>query len=352
MNTLQHIKSDGKSLEVIATEGFGNFLKEQQLSIAFTTYQVGKIFMIGLDDTQKISISERTFPRCMGLALKDNSIWMSSLFQVWRFENSVPNNQKYKDYDKIYIPQIAYTTGDIDIHDMIITPKNKPVFVNTRFNCLATTSDTHSFKPLWKPPFISKLVAEDRCHLNGLAAENGLPKYVSMVSQTDTEQGWRDHRKNGGIVMDVQTNEVVCKNLSMPHSPRLHNGKLYLLDAGSGYFGYVDISQKKFIPMTFCNGFIRGMNFIGDYAIVGLSKHRENKAFEGLQLEENLKKHQQDAECGLNIISLKTGEVVEQLRLNGIVRELYDVMSMPNIQKPLVIGTMKDDIQRMITVEN
>lgn len=340
-----------KTLEIETSRNFGSWLKSTNASIAFTTYQAGKIFMAGSDDSGKVKITERTFPRCMGLAMKGNSLWMSSIFQIWRFENSLHADQNYQGYDKVFIPQMAYTTGDLDVHDIIIGDDGKPVFVNTLFNCLATVSETNSFRPIWKPDFISKLAAEDRCHLNGLAMENNEPAYVTLVGKSDVINGWRDHRENGGMVIDVRTNEVVCTGLSMPHSPRIYKGKLWLLEAGTGYFGYVNMDDKKFVRLTFCPGFLRGLTFIDEFAIVGLSKNRENKTFEGLQLDSNLQEKGAQAMCGLQVINIATGDVVEYLRLEGVVKELYDVMAMPEIKRPLLIGTLKDDIKRMISIE-
>lgn len=298
-----------------------------------------------------MKITERTFPRCMGLAMNGNSIWMSSIFQIWKFENSLVEGQKYQGCDKVYIPQMAYTTGDLDVHDMIIGQNGKPIFVNTLFNCLATVSESNSFKPVWKPEFISKLAAEDRCHMNGLAEENGEPAYVTVVGKSDVIDGWRNHRQDGGMVIDVRTNEVVCAGLSMPHSPRVYRNKIWLLEAGSGYFGYVDTNTKDFVKVTFCPGFLRGLTFIDNYAIVGLSKNRENRTFNGLQLDGNLKEKGTETVCGLYVININTGDVVEYLKLEGMVRELYDVMVMPQIQQPLLIGVQKDDIKRMISIE-
>jgi len=147
---------------------------------------------------------------------------MSSLYQMWRFENVLEPGQLANGYDRLYVPQVAYTTGDIDVHDVAVDGSGRVIFVNTLFGCLATVSETHSFVPLWKPPFLSKLAAEDRCHLNGLAMQDGRPKYVTTVSQSDVADGWRDRRRNGGCVIDVTTNETIITGLSMPHSPRVH----------------------------------------------------------------------------------------------------------------------------------
>lgn len=339
------------NFEILTSRNFQSWLISQKASIAFTTYQIGKVFMLGTNPDGKLHVTERTFSRCMGLGGNDGSFWMSSLFQLWRFENSLLEGQGYNGYDRVYIPQMAYTTGDLDIHDIGVGKDGKPFFVNTLFSCIATVSDTHSFKPLWKPSFISALAPEDRCHLNGMATEDGKPKYVTAVSKSDVSDGWRDRRADGGIVMDVEKNEIICSNLSMPHSPRLYQGKLWLLEAGTGFFGYVDRETGKFERMTFCPGFLRGMSFVGDYAIVGMSGVRKNKTFSGLALDANLKERDTDPRCGIHIINLKTGDVEQWVRLEGMIEEIYDVMTLPNTVKPLIIGVKKDEISKMISIE-
>ena len=137
------------------------------------------------------------------------------------------------------------STGELDAHDVGLLADGRIVFVNTLYNCLATASDRHSFAPLWKPPFISKIVKEDRCHLNGLAMADGVPRYVTAVSKSDTIDGWRDRRADGGIVIDVRYRQGVIGGLSMPHSPRLYGGKLWVLNSGTGELGWVDPAARR-----------------------------------------------------------------------------------------------------------
>src|SRR5690606_29974768 len=124
------------------------------------------------------------------------------------------------------------------------------------FGCLATTSETHSFVPLWKPPFASRLAAEDRCHLNGLALKDGRPKYVTAVSQSDVADGWRDQRTRGGCVVDVESNEIIATGLSMPHSPRWYRDRLWLLNSGTGFLGTLDTGSGRFEEVAFCPGYL------------------------------------------------------------------------------------------------
>ena len=327
------------------------WLVEQKLSIALTTYQICKLFLLGLKVNGEMSIFERTFNRCMGLCPTPNGFYMTSLHQVWRFENVFTRGEQQDGYDRLYVPQVAYTTGDLDIHDMAVDAAGRLVFVNTLFGCLATLSETHSFKPLWRPLFISKLAAEDRCHLNGLAMQDGRAAYVTAVSESDVVDGWRDHRADGGIVIDVNSNAIVARGLSMPHSPRWHQGKLWLLNSGSGEFGHVELQSGRFVPVTFCAGYMRGLYFHGDFALVGLSKPRHNKTFSGLPLDENLKSRKAEARCGVQVIDLRTGDAVHWLRIEGIVDELYDVITLPGVRSPMALGFKTDEIRRVISIE-
>ncbi len=350
-NQAQASAKETPKFDLNVTRQFPEWLTEQKCSLLFTTYQAGKLFLVGVKEG-KLSIFERTFPRCMGLCLHEKSLYMSSLYQMWRFEDALLSGQKYQEYDAVYVPQMSYITGDIDIHDIAVDKNGDLIFVNTLFSCLAKASLTHSFKPIWKPSFITKIAAEDRCHLNGLAMENGEPRYVTCVAQTDVHEGWRDHRHDGGSVIDVKTGEIVCTGLSMPHSPRMHQGKLWLLESGSGYFGYVDLEKGQFERVVFCPGYPRGLSFVNDFAVVGSSKCRQNGTFSGLELDTNLIDKKVEARSGLYVIDLRTGDIVHSLRMEGVVEELYDVMILENHLCPMAIGFKSDEIRRMISVED
>ena len=339
------------TLEITTSRQLLSWLAEQKISIALTTYQIGKLYFIGLKPDNALSVFERSFNRCMGLCTTANGLYMSSLYQIWRFENVFEPGQQQEGYDRLYVPQVGYTTGDLDIHDIAVDRNGRLVFVNTLFGCLAALSEAHSFKPLWQPAFISKLAAEDRCHLNGLAMRNGEPAYVTAVGRSDVADGWREHRADGGVVISVNTNEIVCSGLSMPHSPRWHNGKLWLLNSGTGDFGYVNLQTGQFEPVCFCPGYMRGLSFHGDFALIGISKPRHDKTFSGLALDANLKSRNAEARCGVQIVDLRTGDVVHWLRMEGVVEELYDVVVLPGVRRPMALGFKTDEIRRILSIE-
>lgn len=336
-------------LEISGSRQFTAWLDEQKTSLAFTTYQAGKLFLIGLKQDGRLSVFERTFNRCMGLIVEDNTLYMSSLYQLWRFENLLQPGGLYQDYDRLFVPQVSWVTGDLDIHDLVITANKELQFVNTLFSCVSKVSEQYSFEPVWVPNFISKLAAEDRCHLNGLAARDGKARYASAISRSDITEGWRDRRRDGGIVIDIDSNEVVCDGLSMPHSVRWYRDTLYVLNSGAGYFGKIDTDTGKFEAICFCPGYARGLNFIGNFALIGLSKSR-NKSFTGLSLDDELKKRDGQSRCGIIVVDLRSGDIVHSLNIEGVVDEIYDVVALPGVSRPSAIGTVSDEIRRIISI--
>ena len=340
--------------EISASRQFTSWLAEQRLSLAFTTYQSGKLFLLGLNADGRLSVFERTFERCMGLCATADAqtIWMSSLYQLWRFENALPPGVVAPEgYDRLYVPQFGSTTGDVDAHDIALDGDGLPVFVNTLFSCLAAPSESHSFRVVWKPRFISKLAAEDRCHLNGLAMENGAPRFVTAVSASDVHEGWREHRRGGGIVIDVTSGEVVARGLSMPHSPRVVDGRLFVLNSGAGEFGAIDLASGRFEPVCFCPGYARGLAVHGHFAIIGLSACREQRTFSGLPLDEALAKREATARCGLMVVNLRTGDVVHSVNIAGVVCELFDVAVLAGVRTPSALGFKGEEIRRTITIQ-
>ncbi|WP_439597174.1 TIGR03032 family protein [Falsiroseomonas sp.] len=345
--------AEAPAFELTTSRQFVSWLAETGASLALSTYQSGKLILLGTNrETGKLSIFERTLERPMGIAVQGSRMAVAGLFQVTTFVDAVeaggPTVQG--GWDAVYVPQTANFTGDLDVHDMAYDGDGRLVFANTLFSCLATTSETHSFKPLWKPAFVERLAAEDRCHLNGLAMKDGRPAHVTAVARSNIADGWREHRRDGGVVVDVTSGAVVCEGLSMPHSPRWHGDTLYVLNSGAGEFGRVDLQTGRFVPMAFCPGYLRGLAFLGNHAIVGLSEPRENRTFAGLPLQERLAAEGAAPRCGLYVIDLASGDIVHWMRISGVVTELYDVAALPKA-RPSLIGFRSAEIRRVISVE-
>jgi uncharacterized protein (TIGR03032 family) len=341
-------------LEILASRYFTSWLAEQNISLAVSAYQSGKLFLLGRQPSGQLSVFERTFPQSMGLSASADgqTLWLATQYQLWRLENSLPERQAHLDHDRLYVPRVGHTTGDLDIHDVAVEDDGRVVFVATGFGCVATLSERHSFRPLWRPPFLSAIVAEDRCHLNGLALRDGKARYVTCVSQSDVADGWRDARREGGCVVDITTNDILATGLSMPHSPRWHRGQLWLLNAGTGELGTIDLQRGQFEPVAFCPGFLRGLAFVGDYAVVTLSKPRHDITFSGLPLDQALAARRAQPQCGLQVIDLRTGQIAHWIRFEGLVTELYDTVALPGVVRPMALGFKTDEINRLVTMES
>lgn len=331
--------------------GITVWMNRNRVSLAFTSYQSGRLYLLGSDQKGRLSFHERIYQRAMGIVADGQRLFMGGLYQIWRFENVLREGQTANGmFDRCYVPRNAQFTGAVDIHELGLRQDGGVVFINSRYNSLCAPSSTHSFKVIWKPPFISQVVPEDRCHLNGLAMKDGQPKYATAVCRSDTIDGWRDRRHDGGVVIDIETDEIVCEGLSMPHSPRWADGKLWVLNSGTGHLGTVDFDTRQFVPKIFCPGFLRGLAIKGHYAAVGLSKPRYAR-FDGLDLQKNLELKDSQAWCGVQILDLRTGTVVEWVRLDGPVTELFDVALIEGVKCPMALGQQSPENLSLITIE-
>lgn len=328
------------------SDGMTAWMTRLNAAIAFTTYTAGKVILAG-PNHGRLTVSERNFGRAMAMLPTENGLLLSTEYQIWRFEDGIDKGRMYEDWDKILLPRKCHVTGAVDTHDFAYDKDGNLIAAVTLYNCLARIDDNGCFSPVWKPSFISGMAGEDRCHLNGFCMEDGEIAYVSVIGETDKVQGWRDHRVDGGMIIDARTNEVVVGGLSMPHSPRLYQGKLWVLEAGTGYFGYVDLESKTFIRVTWCPGFTRGLRFYGDFALVGISKPR-HKTFQDLPLDAELNQRGEEPVCGLYVVRLSDGEIVHRLTITGSVEEIYDVGIIPGTQSPMLVGLEGTEVRKWI----
>jgi uncharacterized protein (TIGR03032 family) len=337
--------------QISVSRGFGNWLIRNNCSLAFSSYQTGQLFLVGMLPNGQVSFHQQNYVRAMGIHATPQRLYVGSLFQIWRLENVLaPHERANEHFDRLYVPRNAQTTGDIDVHELNVDKAGRVIFVNTKFSCLATMSDTHGFRPLWKPGFISRLAAEDRCHLNGLAMQDGTPAYVTAVSRSDMINGWRDRRHEGGVLIDVRDDRVITDQLSMPHSPRLTADGIYLLDSGRGQIVRVDPKSGARTDIAFCPGFLRGLAIHNGHAIATVSLPRDG-AFAGLALQDELKKRDGEPWCGVCIVDLRTGDLIEWIRLNGAIKELFDVAVIPEVRCPMALGVQSPDIQSLISYD-
>ena len=282
----------------------------------------------------------------MGLALDGGRLAIGCSVDIWEFHNvpavcgKLDASDDYPStkakHDACFLPRRAHCTGDVQIHEMAWAD-GKLVFVNTAFSCLARRSDENSFDPIWRPDWIKQYAPGDNCHLNGLAVREGRVKYVTALGETNEPGGWRENKRDGGLLIDVDSGEVVARGLSMPHSPRWHRGRLWLLESGEGTIGTVDLDAGRYDAIAQFPGFTRGLSFLGPLAFVGLSQVRESAVFSGIPLVERLKEAEERT-CGVWVLNIETGETLGFCRFDEGVQEIFAVEALPGVRFPDLVN--------------
>jgi hypothetical protein len=316
------------------TNSFRVLLDQTNSSLVISTYQAGRLIMVR-PTPDGLNSHYRALQTPMGIAYDGRHLAVGTKAEVIVFQNQPALTRRLTPpdvHDGCFVTRRRHATGDIRIHDLAWADDGLWV-VNTRFSCLATLDEEHSFVPRWRPTFVTQLAAEDRCHLNGLTVVDGKPKYVTVLGLTDENNGWRERKAEGGAIIDITNDEIVAHGLSMPHSPRWYNGRLWVLQSGIGTLGTVDLETGKVETVAQVPGFARGLTFIGQYALVGLSKVREH-VFDGLPLTRD---RTDELRCGVWVIDTETGQTVGHLAFEGLVQEIFEVAVLRGLRYPELV---------------
>ena len=323
-------------------------------TLCVSTYNSDRLLLIRADQvfnghsTAPIRLNAVPVDRPMGLFWAGASLWVAGRSHILRFDNLLSPGQVHEGNDAVLIPAVSFLVGEVDAHELVVTNSGEPIFVNTAFSCLPTIQTGSSFAPIWAPPFITRLTAEDRCHINGVALQDGEPTWITACSQGDSPASWRDHRGTGGVVVHLPSGEIVATGLSMPHSPRWYRGRLWILNSGKGELGWIEQSSGTFHPIAKLPGFARGLIFQDDKALVTISKLRPPQS-NGLAVAEQLRySDHPDGACGIRVIDLTTGEIQSGLDLPEGVDEIFDIAVLPGVQRALALANDADDAQRLI----
>ena len=332
-------------LRSVHTTSFPEVLASTGASVLVTTYQAGKLVMLR-NDAGVLNTHFRNLHKPMGLAVDGGRLAVGCSLDIWEFQNvpavcsKLDASDEYPSvearHDACFLPRLCHTTGDVQVHEMAFVA-GELVFVNTAFSCLAKQSEVNSFEPTWRPRFIKQLSPGDHCHLNGLAVRDGQARYVTALGEADAAGGWRETKRDGGVLLDVDSGEIVARGLSMPHSPRWYRGQLWLLESGEGTIGTVDLTTGKYESVAQFPGFTRGLSFLGPWAFVGLSQVRESAVFSGIPLVERLKEAEERT-CGVWVLNIETGQTLGFCRFEEGVQEIFAVEVLPGVRFPDLVN--------------
>lgn len=317
------------------TPDLPELLTQLRCSLLASTYQAGKLIVLSSDGERIIQLP-RTFEVPMGLAVDGARLAVATKHEIVLLANEARLAPSYPkqpgQYDGLFVPRSVHYTGQLSVHDMVWT-KAGLLAVNTLFSCLFRLDPGFSFAPVWQPPFITKLVPEDRCHLNGLAVVDGEPRYATAIGATDTREGWRGDKEKGGVLLDIPSGETIVQGLPMPHTPRVYDGQLYVLLSATGELAAVDVERGQYEVVRKIDGFVRGMTLVGEHLFIASSRVRKNHTFGDLGLAQEGK-----AFCGITVLHLPTGAWVGELRYLRSCEEIYDVQALPGMERPGILG--------------
>lgn len=294
------------------------------ISLLFSTYQAGKLGVVTVKN-QTLDIAFHNFERAMGIAVNKTRMAVGGKDWVYFLKNDpdiAGQIEPEGSHDACFLTKSGQYTGDISIHDLAWGGQELWI-VNTRFSCLCTLSNNYNFLPQWQPEFISAIAPEDRCHLNGMAMANGMPKYVTVLGRTNIPGGWREEKAHGGCILEVPSSKVIAEGLSMPHSPRLARGVLWVLNSGKGELITIDPNSGRQEVILELPGYTRGLVIVGKYAFVGLSKIRETAIFGNLPIGDRF----DDLKCGIAVVDLQAREMISCLEFKSGVDEIFDLQT-------------------------
>jgi uncharacterized protein (TIGR03032 family) len=322
----------GEPFRNVASAGLAELLYDLGISLLATTYQSGRLIAIRAADRCTLNTHLREFPRPMGLAAEGGRLALGTDTAVWDFRNApqlAPHVEPPGPHDACYVPRSMHFTGDIAIHELAFAG-GELWGVNTRFSALCTFDGEHSFVPRWRPPFLTGPVGIDQCHLNGVAVVDGRVRYATAFGETTAPGGWREGKSRGGVLLDVDGGGTVLRGLSMPHSPRSHGGRFWVLESGRGTLAVADLPRGAFETVIELPGFTRGLAFAGPFAFVGLSRIREKDLFSDIPLRTRVP----ERECGIWVVDLRGPTVVGALRFVNEVSEIFDVQVLHGTRYP------------------
>jgi uncharacterized protein (TIGR03032 family) len=340
--------SSAAFLRSSSTRSFAEILHRLGISLLVTTYQSGRLIVVRAESPTHLNTHFCKFSSPMGIAVGEDRIALGTHREVWDFRSQPALLAKLEPsgkYDACYLPRNVHVTGDIRIHEVGFAGGELWV-VSTRFSTLCTLDADHSFIPRWRPSFVTHIAAEDRCHLNGMAIADDRVRYVTAFGDTNSAGGWRQEKASGGILIDVDSNEIVLRGLSMPHSPRQYADRLWLLESGKGTLATADPGSGRVDTIAEFPGFTRGLAFAGPLAFVGLSQVRESNVFGGIPIVERVA----ERSCGVWIVDLRNGQTVGFLRFEGIVQEIFDVQILPGARYPEILDASAELAEQCYTV--
>ena len=207
-------------------------------------------------------------PGPMGAAVHGSALALGTAEGIRIYQNVAQ-----PEAEATYIPAAMHYTGRTSVHEVAWGKDDHLWFVNTRFSALCTVDMLSQFRARWRPSFVPDFGGEDCCHLNGMAMADGMPALVTALGEAGDRDGWRRTAPDGGILMRVD-HEILRRGLSLPHSPTMRDGKVWVLEAGRGRIFSMTPEGRDETEICRLDGIVRGLAFSAADFFIGLSRPR------------------------------------------------------------------------------
>lgn len=325
-------------LESWADSSFVSLLQQAGISL-IATLRPSAIACFGAVDN-RLTVSCTPTAQQLGIATDGSRLAIGARREISVFTPStrlaqhLPGREGH--YDVIYVPVTVFRTGECMAHDMVLDGPSV-VFTNTQFSCLSRADVFSSFMPLWQPPFISRLMPEDRCHLNSFAMDGKRVRYATAFAPSDSAGGYRKMAHDSGVIIDVEANAIVISGLNKPHSVRIFDNMIYVLNSAAGEVLLVDLQAKTTHVLATLPGFTRGLRLHGEVLFVGLSTLRASAVALDLPISAN-----NNLISGIAALDRRSGKLLGMLRLAPGTEEIFDFVIVPGVSRSMVLDPSPD----------
>ena len=228
---------DPGPLRAAHTPNFPALFRQLGQSLLVTTYQAGKLVMVR-DEGDHLNSHYRAFPAPMGLALANggSKLAIGTTIQVWEFRD-VPRRRPPLEtngtHDACYLPRSSHVTGNVLIHEMAYgagehSGSSTPASLAWPRSTVSRANRAGGRRP--SPSWNRRIAATSTAWPWWTASRSTSPRWAKRTKWL----AGGPTRPGAACLMDVDSNAILCRGLSMPHSPRWYGGRLWVCESGWG----------------------------------------------------------------------------------------------------------------------
>lgn len=327
---------------------FVHWLSSHNVVLGISSLGERGLMLIGLDAKTSPSFGVFDYPDLRGIAsAPDGTLWVAQRLGLWKLENGARTGGYTFEHNDVYLPRLQHMTGDLGLTDMAVDGHGALLLASSRFSLVGKVCGEASIEPVWRPPFISKVLAENRCGLSGLALFDAERHCVSLYSRSDQPGGWKNGCLDSGLVMTIQGGKVLCEGLSLPLAPRWGQGNLFLLNSGTAEFGRIDSESKRFVPLCQCPSYPTSLTLHGHWAVIAVSE--EPPDVPGLPASENFASRGIKPYAGVLLVDTRTGDIAHNVRFENYPKHLTGVAVVPRTRAAVALGPLDPKLAPLVT---